>query len=150
MTHREQLAWVAGFFDGEGHVSEHSDGRASHRPMLAISQKERGPLDRVEAAVGFGRVRGPYTSNGRTKHVYQLTSFEHIQAFCAMVWVWLGPTKREQFRRVLAPRRRFRRYMQRGATCSHCDAKVQARGLCQRPYWQWRNQKGVFSVFEKR
>lgn len=147
---REDLAWVAGFFDGEGHASEQKDGK-SHRSYLHIGQKTKPLLDRVRDIVGFGKVYGPYTSKGGfICYEYKVTSFEHIQAFAALVWPWLGRVKKDQFRSILAGGyRRNPMKMKRGPNCVHCMKPVQARGLCTRHYRQMRERRGVFTVFER-
>jgi len=69
-----ELAWAAGFFDGEGCVSV-SRTLATAEPViqLSVSQVQREPLDRFAAAVGVGKVYGPYTkkSKPRAKPCYQ-------------------------------------------------------------------------------
>ena len=50
------LAWAAGFFDGEGCVSRKSNG--TYR--LIVQQNMREPLDVLESLFG-GRTLGPYT-----------------------------------------------------------------------------------------
>jgi hypothetical protein len=63
MVDREEieLAWAAGFFDGEGNTRIHHDSRwKSSRIFVSLSQVEREPLDRFCTAVGVGKVYGPY------------------------------------------------------------------------------------------
>lgn len=56
-----ELAWAAGFFDGEGtsyaHRCKRANGRVSFYPSMCVSQKDRRPLDRFAAILG-GNVRG--------------------------------------------------------------------------------------------
>ncbi len=97
---REELAWAAGVFDGEGCFSSARE-KAVARPRthLAIVQTERTMLDRVKRAFGFGHVYGPY-SRGLNNHkdVYQFVvrDFGQAQAALAMMWNWLGEPKRVQ------------------------------------------------------
>ncbi len=60
-----ELAWAAGFFDGEGNIryNGHSRGLSA-----SVSQCELEPLERFLAAVGRGRIYGPYTNGQRTKN----------------------------------------------------------------------------------
>ncbi len=55
-----QLAWVAGFFDGEGYIGVHKtkNGRGynSRTIHVAITQKDRTPLDWIKQHFGFGNV----------------------------------------------------------------------------------------------
>lgn len=112
---REQLAWVAGFFDGEGSLGFYDTATArglyrSKKLILQVSQKDPSLLYRVVSVVGFGKVRGPYLK-GRKHEVYRYTvqDFEHIQALIAMVWPWLGDPKRCQARGALGAAKQWRR-----------------------------------------
>lgn len=72
-----ELAWAAGFIDGEGCFSIRST-KVHPSPLLrlSVSQSDRRPLDRLEALVGprRGKVNGPYqhpTDPLRKKPTYQ-------------------------------------------------------------------------------
>lgn len=55
-----ELAWAAGFFDGEGSVS-----RNRNQPVLVVGQTGTTEhLERFIRAVGVGRVLGPYKGTG--------------------------------------------------------------------------------------
>jgi hypothetical protein len=100
---REELAWAAGFFDGEGNVSLHTQRKAA---QLNISQCERSILDRFKNAVGgLGAVYGPYTRQLGDRSVtlwkYNCYGHERTQAIFALLSHRLGTTKRAQFERVL-------------------------------------------------
>jgi hypothetical protein len=63
VTSNRELAWAAGFFDGEGHVgiSTQEEPSGTYRyPILIINQTDRRPLERFQHAVGIGRIYGPY------------------------------------------------------------------------------------------
>jgi len=65
MTRETDLAWLAGFIDGDGcfrlhHLRPNGPGRGCLSPRLAFSQKDRQVLDRVVEIVGRGKVHGPY------------------------------------------------------------------------------------------
>lgn len=52
-----EAAWAAGLYDGEGSIS------LAHGWMkLQLKMVERAPVDRFAAAVGVGRVYGPYSN----------------------------------------------------------------------------------------
>lgn len=55
-----ELAWAAGFFDGEGSVGCYKSRRSSSRQyyvlQASVGQLEKSTLDRFCAAVGVGRV----------------------------------------------------------------------------------------------
>lgn len=106
---REELAWAAGFFDGEGHVRNRiaklDAARTSPNPsvmlMLTISQASSPELlERVRAAIGVGAVYGPYEHRQRPnqKPFYTFTAcgIEKVQHCICCLWPWLGSTKRQQ------------------------------------------------------
>jgi len=110
VANREDLAWAAGFADGEGSFYTLRQGwrngkpRQTLRPRFEIGQAEPLILEKFREIVGFGaKVNGPY---GNTKEdakreakpqwVYYVSGFEDVQALLAMLWIWLGPTKRKQ------------------------------------------------------
>lgn len=70
-----ELAWAAGFFDGEGNTHTEKRRDRSSRPIrMSISQCDMGPLDRFNAAIGgVGKVYGPYARTGR--EIWTLTVF---------------------------------------------------------------------------
>jgi hypothetical protein len=56
----EELAWAAGFFEGEGSITQ-SNGR----PLLQVRNNDPAPLHRFRRAVQAGKVYGPYTTRTR-------------------------------------------------------------------------------------
>lgn len=68
-----ELAWAAGFFDGEGTVGLWKVGNRpkSRRLSSAVTQKVRAPLDEFCRIVECGVVRGPYYSkDGFVKFIW--------------------------------------------------------------------------------
>lgn len=94
-----ELAWAAGFFDGEGSTVIHRHGRDMPSIGLSISQST-GPallLRFQRAAGGLGLVAGPYaTKGGLPVHQFRTYGFTKVQAIVAMLWPWLGDVKRAQ------------------------------------------------------
>lgn len=126
---REQLAWVAGFIDGEGSFML----QGGRLPILAIPQSgDDAPaiLGRAREVLGLGGTIGTHRP-GRGKLAYRLTiaGFERTQAALARVWPWLTEPKRRQGRRVLTEfhdhymlpgqRRRMNNEVQRRAAGAH-------------------------------
>jgi len=109
---REELAWAAGFFDGEGHMragfrarSDRSKTRRWRYVCIDVSQNDRAPLDRFQAAVGgVGSIYGPYKYGKAKNPMYHFSTqkFEDVQAIIAMLWFKLGSIKRSQARQALA------------------------------------------------
>lgn len=96
MTEREQLAWAAGFMDGEGHISARID---DGQIRVFISQVHREPLDRFQKIVGVGRVSGPTVRphpEWNDIYQYSATSFEDVQHIVASLWQFLSGPKRAQ------------------------------------------------------
>lgn len=105
-----ELAWAAGFFDGEGNVRakpNRQHARVYYHPVVFIPQIDPQVLERFRSAVGLGKVTGPwnrsrYAPNRQDQWYYEAYSFERTQAVVAMLWKWLSPVKREQVRAVFA------------------------------------------------
>ena len=101
-----ELAWAAGFFDGEGSIcstarkTKHGD---SYHMIVSISQTDPRPLERFRLAVGMGKVGGPYnTFNAYTKQVYKpvyafrLHTAGEVLTMVAKLWPYLSEPKRDQ------------------------------------------------------
>ena len=103
-----ELAWAAGFFDGEGHVNnENNKGKGKHHLRLQVSQT-KGPelLARFCRAVGgAAHVVGPYGPYGKATHAphWQAVAHgEHVIDVYERLLPYLGSVKREQFRQAIA------------------------------------------------
>lgn len=119
---REDLAWAAGFFDGEGNIrfntrknkNATNPKRLYGTPQISLAQVHKAALKRFQRAVhGLGNIYGPYTHGKQKKNPYWLfntSSFEQAQAIVAMLWPWLGPVKRAQAKDAL---RQAKKYAQR-------------------------------------
>jgi hypothetical protein len=123
MLQREELAWAAGFFDGEGTVvyslRRTPVGTAQRSLGIQVAQIDREPLERLVAVLGVGYVRGPYKTknpNAKPYFVFAANGEESIQAIAAMLWPWLGSAKRVQFTEAL---RAFRSFVPDVALCEH-------------------------------
>ena len=95
-----ELAWAAGFFDGEGTTLFYRPG-GTRELRLAVNQVDREVLDRFHAALGgISYISGPfrYASMGRRRPQWrwQAGRFGHVQAGIAMLWKFLGTVKRKQ------------------------------------------------------
>ena len=113
---REELAWAAGFFDGEGCV--YSSNMNTKRPRKGktihfdIAQTDRQVLDRFTNALGIGKVYGPYPGSGKGPnnkdyYRYTLAGFEKCQAAVALIWKNLGSIKRQQASLALETMRKY-------------------------------------------
>lgn len=136
---REELAWAAGFFDGEGSCtlkrSQNKTGRrtVSYAPYISVAQVDRQVLDRFQAAVGgLGIIRGPYIAAKASKNTrpcwqFATSRFEHSQAIVALLWEWLSPIKRGQIARVFLAHWEWRETS--GANFCHAGHDLRIHGV---------------------
>jgi len=98
---REELAWAAGFFDGEGNIYySNKNKRRSPRLILQIAQVRREPLDKFQSVFNVGSIGGPYkpkTANSSPYFTYKVESFQNVQFICAAFWEFLSEPKKESF-----------------------------------------------------
>lgn len=83
---REELAWAAGFFDGEGCFSYSKSGQYV---CVSIGQTVREPLERFKLAVGLGVIYGPYSSDR-----YQSRLSKEAVVHLSGQWIRLGSGRR--------------------------------------------------------
>lgn len=103
-----ELAWAAGFFDGEGSSSGVVKPN-EHGPSvyLRINQVDRRPLERFLRAVGLGQINGPYVRKiGKPQCVWQVAGFKS-DIVMALLWPSLSEPKREQYERAVLHSRSF-------------------------------------------
>lgn len=109
-----ELAWAAGFFDGEGtthgRVRTERPGKNGDTTTLhmKVAQVCREPLDRFHHAVrGLGKIYGPYNTRvlyGPTGKQYRcqpiwewrISNWRDAQAAYTLLWKYLSPPKRAQ------------------------------------------------------
>lgn len=103
-----ELAWAAGFFDGEGSTSaSHNRPGGPGHLSVAVGQTNRETLERFQRAVGgLGKIYGPRrpskASFGKVQRWdWKTTNFQAGQAVIAMLWRFLSEPKREQAQRIL-------------------------------------------------
>lgn len=98
---RHELAWAAGFFDGEGWAAKRKRGVHSR-----INQA--GPygmpevLLRFHRIVGVGRLKGPQRKEGKQDlYWWEATSQNDVGHVAALIAPWLCPAKRMEFERAI-------------------------------------------------
>jgi hypothetical protein len=101
---RYELAWAAGFFDGEGWAASSRMGRGDKkRPAARINQADAGGVPDVllrfqRALGGLGRIGGPYRKEGRTDLYRWLVSSRHdVELLHHLLLPWLGQVKLAEF-----------------------------------------------------
>lgn len=164
MAAKTDLAWAAGFFDGEGWIGCNTYKRTSRALQIRaqISQKDRRVLDRFAAALGVGKVYGPYT-HGRgaaeLRYSYSANGRPAVTHIIAELWPYLGDVKREQAMLALA---RYDESRPAGTTPegehTHCpnghpytaDDKALPSGLRCRECKRARARRGYYAARERR
>ena len=100
MTWREELAWCAGFYDGEG-----NSGLTTQKyPRISVGQTEITTLERFHIATGVGKIYGPYVrrkDHWSPIYMYIAKGSEEVQAVAAMLWEFLSQPKRLQLTETL-------------------------------------------------
>ena len=97
-TRREELAWAAGLYDGEGStVQLRKGGNISVR--MALTQKHTEVLYKLQRILGVGRVYA--VDDERVGYIsrWQTTNHEDTVKAAELIWPWLGSVKRAQFTR---------------------------------------------------
>ena len=96
---REELAWAAGFFDGEGHVGFLP---RTCDMQIGMSQNTREVLARFQAAVGLGRVNGPYKPRWvkNSRYTFNVGGHRGVIQVMERLAPWLSAPKLEQYRNV--------------------------------------------------
>ena len=70
------IAWIAGFFDGEGCVYIFPNGKGI---QVSITQKNKASLELIKAFYGFGRIA--YKDKNNQCHIWQVCSKIDILRF---------------------------------------------------------------------
>jgi hypothetical protein len=98
-----ELAWCAGFFDGEGSSYSYIENGNTVIIASQVGQKDSSQLllKRFQKAInGYGLIRGA----GKKKvdfYLLRLRGFELTQYTICLIWKWLGPIKKEQYKKAV-------------------------------------------------
>lgn len=101
MDNKIELAWAAGFFDGEGNVSYLVKRKSEPKLTLTVVQVGTTCLKRFRQAVGSKREfynynpTGPYA--GHIQQRFTLQNFEEIQITMIRLWPYLSRPKKDQY-----------------------------------------------------
>jgi hypothetical protein len=159
-VNREELAWAAGFFDGEGHTRvgfvSRRGGTVQAQIKITISQAGSTELlERFRRAVGVGNIYGPYEYRHKRPtqkpfHIFDSGCFATVQHCVCCLWPWLGSIKRAQAANALLawhahPRKWFktdgqtRRVCGRGHLVAGSNAYIAKAGnaVCRECRRQW-------------
>lgn len=116
-----ELAWAAGFFDGEGNTRlEPSEDRLRSYLRISIGQIDKEPLERFRRAVGgVGRIYGPYKKDERWKPIWTYSAKgQDAHAALRAFLHFCSTPKRVQAEKAIAEEKI-------GDGLDHCKRKVQ-------------------------
>jgi len=104
------VAWCAGFFDGEGHVGYHRSRPSKSgivSPLLSASVPQNTEnietLEFFQSVIGFGKLYGPYIINkqsGKTQHILKFGT-KTIQSLYFILRPYLKKEKTDDFLRAI-------------------------------------------------
>lgn len=116
LSRKEQLAWAAGLFEGEGSFGCDKRTRNIH---IELSSTDADVLQRFAAVVGAGRieVKGRATRRGKTVWTYRLQSVEQVRETIHLFLPHLGERRQSRALEVLAHAEGNRG---RGSLRTHC------------------------------
>jgi hypothetical protein len=102
-----ELAWAAGFFDGDGWAAlSRQRGRRTGQPQARINQSSVDDVPEVllrfRDAVGVGRIGGPKLEDGREPLYWWVASSRaDVEKTGELIGPWLSSQKRAQFARAV-------------------------------------------------
>src|SRR3990167_1862859 len=105
-VNREDIAWAAGLFDGEGWIS--IDGKA---PSIGIQMGDPDLLVRIQHVLCMGHIHPRAISlhgkdslsirSRKPRWSWRVTGFEFVQAALAVMWPWLSIRRQQRAKEVL-------------------------------------------------
>lgn len=106
-----ELAWAAGLFDGEGHISStRSTARPKHVKLyMHVSMCDEASVNRFCEAVGVGHVTELKRKTVMNKTVWrwQLQSTDKVKKALDAIWPYLGEIKKADATRALERRAEY-------------------------------------------
>jgi hypothetical protein len=100
---RHELAWAAGFFDGEGWAAKNKTRGVQARINQAGPSGMPAVLLKFQRVVGVGRLKGPRVVEGKQDlYWWEATSRPDVERVAELIGPWLCPAKRAEFERAIA------------------------------------------------
>ena len=97
---REDLAWAAGLFEGEGTITMRRQAQRGYSYEywgLAIAMTDEDVVRRFHEVIELGRVTGPVpTKGGQPIYIWRSSSQPDIYAVLAALYPWLGGRRRSR------------------------------------------------------
>jgi hypothetical protein len=113
-TSETDLAWAAGFFDGEGHcrwnICTNKKWHSGQCKMDMAQTKSPELLEKFLKAVGVGSIVGPYGPYQKKHHSpawYWRCSGDDVVTTYTKLKPYLGTVKRQQIEDALETKRKF-------------------------------------------
>lgn len=98
---RENMAWAAGLFEGEGCI--HVGSRVKGVMILTLTTTDRDVLERFHWIIGLGAIRLQKVRAGcKQAYVWWISRGEHCQAALAAMWPFLGARRRARAEDAIA------------------------------------------------
>ena len=95
---KTELAWAAGFFDGEGWVGTDAVSKSGGMYLrVYVPQKFRRVLDRFQKAVGVGKVNGPHKHGPGRSFQFQCSASGDVKTIFTKLKPYLDQIKTRQF-----------------------------------------------------
>ena len=101
---RENLAWLAGLFEGEGCISTHQGKTGRAYWILQIQMTDEDVVRRAAEVAGAGMVTGPYSSrreNRKPQWAWRACKRGDVYALLVALWPWLRTRRRARAREAL-------------------------------------------------
>jgi hypothetical protein len=90
---REEVAWAAGLFEGEGCWSWNA---RTGSPGASMKSTDEDVLRKFVRIVGVGGVHGPHIGTGKPIWGWNVNSFQQVQHLACLFWVHLGDRRKEK------------------------------------------------------
>jgi hypothetical protein len=99
LGNREELAWAAGFYDGEGgvYIKTTNGHRSGSWWSMSIGQKDLRPLVRFQKAIMSRDKIISRKNNAADYYVLQIQSKGEVTRVMNLLWPYLTEPKKEQF-----------------------------------------------------
>ena len=104
MNDEVQVAWAAGFFEGEGCIKT----QKANYQAICINNTDKDVIERFVSIVNYGNLNGPYKSNGR-KHKpthkpywsWEISKKSEVKRILEMFLPYLGKRRSQRAEQAL-------------------------------------------------
>lgn len=146
MYDTHELAWAAGFIDGEGCFGVYGPYKTC---CVSAVQVDRYVLDRLHKILGVGNVTGPDDNGYKGVYKYQVAGFQNTQHVYCLLFPYLSPVKREQGRKCLKIQIAFeqtrvrlrRKKPEHGTISMYSNQKCKCKKCCLANYYYRRERR---------